>query len=82
MKVKSNSMNFCKIFQKALDFFLERQGSRELKDSQTESDENMKGTLQVLLPDVCELKGSRQYGRQAVTEMRTGTEVYSYPYYV
>lgn len=64
-------MNFCKNFQKALDLFLERQGSRVLKDLETESDENMKGNLQVLLPDVCEIKGSRQYTRQGVIGIRT-----------
>lgn len=42
-KVKSNSMNFCKNFQKVLDLFLERQGNRALKE--TESDVNMKGNL-------------------------------------
>lgn len=63
-------MNFCKKFQKASDLFLERQGSKVLKDWQTESDENMKGNLQVLLPDVFELKASRQYARQAVIEIR------------
>lgn len=63
-------MNFCKKFQKASDLFLERQGSKVLKDWQTESDENMKGNLQVLLPDVFELKASRQYARRAVFEIR------------
>jgi len=69
-EVKSNSTNFCKNFQKALDLLLERQGSRALKDLQTESDDKMKGNLQVLLPDVWEFKGSRQYARQAVREIR------------
>lgn len=44
-KVKSNSMNLGKNFQKALYLFFERQGSRALKDLETESDENMKGNL-------------------------------------
>lgn len=34
-----------KNFQKALYLFFKRQGSRVLKDLETESDENMKGNL-------------------------------------